>query len=183
MYNNVIMILQLTINVNDSSIYSDLTMVYTKWELVCNLLSHIYFGKLVTEILHFSLLKTSNNTQPRTLSSLWSPLWSPELFSTYRILPLVKVFPRYSTYLFLVVCQSLIENYHLNSSRCFQFWQTVLEFSHILKNEDVLMTDIGIQQSRIYSGLVTSTELIKMRGPTLSTITIMDRKTNLTFLA
>ena len=29
-----------------------------KWELVCNPLSRVYFGKCITEIHHFTLLKT-----------------------------------------------------------------------------------------------------------------------------
>ena len=38
-------------------------MVYTKWDLVCNPLSCVYFGDLFTEILHFSPLKSNNSAQ------------------------------------------------------------------------------------------------------------------------
>ena len=41
-------------------------MVHTKWELVCNPLSCVYFGNLVTEIHHFILLKGNKSAQLRT---------------------------------------------------------------------------------------------------------------------
>ena len=42
-------------------------MEYTKCKLVCNPLRSVYFGDLVTKILHFSPLKTNNSAQLGTL--------------------------------------------------------------------------------------------------------------------
>ena len=42
-----------------------------KCELVCNLLSPAYFGDWVTEICHFSPLKTKNSPQLRTVSLIF----------------------------------------------------------------------------------------------------------------
>ena len=38
------------VKVGGSGLYRDLAIKYTKGELVCNLLSRVYFGDLVTEI-------------------------------------------------------------------------------------------------------------------------------------
>ena len=58
--------MQLTINGYDRSIYRDLAIMYTKGELVCNLLSRVYFGDLVSKICHLNPLKTNNSAQLRT---------------------------------------------------------------------------------------------------------------------
>ena len=51
---------------HDSSIYRDLTSVYTNDNKFVILLSRVYFGDWVTKICHFSPLKTNNSVQLRT---------------------------------------------------------------------------------------------------------------------
>ena len=48
-----------------------------KRELVCNLLSRVYFGDCVTKICHFSPLKTNNSPQLRTYIN---PISMPPFF-------------------------------------------------------------------------------------------------------
>ena len=62
--------LQLNINEHDSSIYRDLTTVYTNDSWFVILLSCAYFGDWVTKICHFSPLKTNNSVQLRTLPKI-----------------------------------------------------------------------------------------------------------------
>ena len=59
--------LQLNLIWNDSSIYRDLATMYTNQNWFVILLSSVYFSDWVTEIRHFSPLKTNNSAQLRTL--------------------------------------------------------------------------------------------------------------------
>ena len=61
---NVINELQLTINYNDSSLYRDLTIVYTKENWFVILLGHVHIGNWVTKMHHSSQLNI--NAQLRT---------------------------------------------------------------------------------------------------------------------
>ena len=57
--------MQLTINEHNSSIYRDLTTVYTNDNRFVILLSRVYFSNWVTEIQHSSPLKPNNSVQLR----------------------------------------------------------------------------------------------------------------------
>ena len=63
--------LQLNTIWHGSSIYRDLTTVYTNENWFIILLSCVHFGDWVTEIWHFSPLKTNNSVQLRTP---WVPI-------------------------------------------------------------------------------------------------------------
>ena len=79
--------MQLTIQGFDNGVH--------QWKLVCNPLSRVYFGDLVTEKWHFSLLKTNNSVQLRTdpfcsrIGDLTSTLDS--LIDYYRSHPMIMI--------------------------------------------------------------------------------------------
>ena len=56
----------------------------------CTLLSHVYFGDWVTEIDHFSLLKTNNSAQLRTCITVWNLSY----LATFNVLHQIQKFKK-----------------------------------------------------------------------------------------